>query len=116
MSKIIGIDYGAKRVGVAISDSTQLIATGLATIPSSSILIFLQQLVEKEEIGCIVIGDPRNLDGSFTDATVLVNTFIQKLAHHFPKIRLEKMDERFTSKIAKQAILVAGIKKMRRKF
>ena len=115
MSRVLGLDYGTKRVGVAISDPSQVIATGLKTVSNSDIFIFLDDVIKKMDISCMVVGYPLNLDGSETDVAILVHKFLQKLAHRFPNIQLEKMDERFTSKIAKQAILLSGVKKMKRR-
>ena len=115
MAKAIGIDYGKKRIGIAISDSLQIIASALTTIDTSNIFTFLKDLSEKEEIDCFVIGEPKNLDGTPTDSTVITKEFVAKLSKKYPHISIKRIDERFTSKIAKQSILDAGIKKMKRR-
>ena len=115
MSKAIGIDYGKKRVGIAISDSLQIIASALTTIDTSDIFIFLDDLFKKQEIDCFVVGEPKNLDGTPTDSTVITKEFVAKLSKKYPHISIKRIDERFTSKIAKQSILDAGIKKMKRR-
>ena len=115
MAKAIGIDYGKKRVGIAISDSLQIIASALTTIDTPNIFTFLKDLLEKEEIDCFVIGEPKNLDGTPTDSTVITKEFVAKLSKKYPHISIKRIDERFTSKIAKQSILDAGIKKMKRR-
>ena len=115
MSKAIGIDYGKKRVGIAISDSLQIIASALTTIDTPNIFTFLKDLLEKEEIDCFVVGEPKNLDGTPTDSTVITKEFVAKLSKKYPQIPIKRIDERFTSKIAKQSILDAGIKKMKRR-
>ena len=115
MAKAIGIDYGKKRIGIAISDSLQIIAFALTTIDTPNIFTFLKDLLEKEEIDCFVVGEPKNLDGTPTDSTVITKEFVAKLSKKYPHISIKRIDERFTSKIAKQSILDAGIKKMKRR-
>ncbi len=115
MAKAIGIDYGKKRIGIAISDSLQIIASALTTIDTPNIFTFLKDLLEKEEIDCFVVGEPKNLDGTPTDSTVITKEFVAKLSKKYPHISIKRIDERFTSKIAKQSILDAGIKKMKRR-
>ena len=115
MAKALGIDYGKKRVGIAISDSLQIIASALTTIDTPNIFTFLKDLLEKEEIDCFVVGEPKNLDGTSTDSTVITKEFVAKLSKKYPHISIKRIDERFTSKIAKQSILDAGIKKMKRR-
>ena len=115
MAKALGIDYGKKRVGITISDSLQIIASALTTIDTPNIFTFLKDLLEKEEIDCFVVGEPKNLDGTPTDSTVITKEFVAKLSKKYPHISIKRIDERFTSKIAKQSILDAGIKKMKRR-
>ena len=115
MAKALGIDYGKKRVGIAISDSLQIIASALTTIDTPNIFTFLKDLLEKEEIDCFVVGEPKNLDGTPTDSTVITKEFVAKLSKKYPHISIKRIDERFTSKIAKQSILDAGLKKMKRR-
>ena len=115
MAKALGIDYGKKRVGIAISDSLQIIASALTTIDTPNIFTFLKDLLEKEEIDCFVVGEPKNLDGTPTDSTAITKEFVAKLSKKYPQIHIKRIDERFTSKIAKQSILDAGIKKMKRR-
>ena len=115
MAKTLGIDYGKKRVGIAISDSLQIIASALTTIDTPNIFTFLKDLLEKEEIDCFVVGEPKNLDGTPTDSTVITKEFVAKLSKKYPQIPIKRIDERFTSKIAKQSILDAGIKKIKRR-
>ena len=115
MAKALGIDYGKKRVGIAISDSLQIIASALTTIETKQFFLFLIELLQKEEIDRFVVGDPKNLDGTATDSTEMTEKFVEKLSKKHPQIPIERIDERFTSKIAKQSILDAGIKKMKRR-
>ena len=115
MSKIVSIDYGTKRVGVAISDSSRKIAFALDTIKNELIISYLQDLLTKEKISTIVVGSPKNLVNKDNDISKEVNSFINTLSQKFLHINIEKYDERFTSVIAKKIILSSGINKKKRK-
>ena len=115
MAKALGIDYGAKRVGVAISDSLQIIASSLTTIETKQFFLFLIELLQKEDIDRFVVGEPKNLDGTATDSTEMTENFVEKLSIKYPNIPIKRIDERFTSKIAKKIILDAGTKKSKRR-
>ena len=111
MGKALGIDYGTKRTGIAITDAMQIIASGLTTVATHNLDDFIADIVAKETIECFVLGDPKNLDGTATDSTSHVNGFIRRLKQQYPAIPIHQIDERFTSKIAKQSILASGVKK-----
>ena len=111
MGKALGIDFGTKRTGIAITDAMQIIATGLTTVSTNLLDDFISNLVQQESIVSFVVGDPKNLDGSNTDSTGHVNGFVKRLQKKYPSIPIHQIDERFTSKIAKQSILASGIKK-----
>ena len=111
MGKALGIDFGTKRTGIAITDALQIIATGLTTVSTNLLDDFISNLVQQESIVSFVVGDPKNLDGSNTDSTGHVNGFVKRLQKTYPSIPVHQIDERFTSKIAKQSILASGIKK-----
>ena len=115
MAKAVGIDYGTKRIGISISDSSQIIATSLCAIENKNIFSFLKDLLEKEEVDTIVIGEAKNLDTTETDSSKQIYQFVEKLKNQFPKILIKTIDERFTSKIAFQSIIDSGIKKKKRK-
>ena len=115
MARIISIDYGLKRTGIAVTDPFQIIATGLTTIESKQLIPFLKDYFNKESVEKIIIGMPKNWDETDTHATPLVNRAIKELKKHFPQIPLETVDERFTSKMAKDAMLEMGLKKMQRR-
>jgi len=115
MPRILCIDYGKKRTGIAVTDPLQIIATGLTTVDSPELISFLKKYFQQEEVELIVIGEPKNLDDSDTHATPLVNAIIKKLEKEFPKIPIKKVDERFTSKMAKQAMIEMGMKKKDRR-
>jgi putative Holliday junction resolvase len=115
VAKAVGIDYGTKRIGISISDSSQIIATSLCAIENKNIFSFLKELLEKEEVDTIVIGEAKNLDTTETDSSKQIYQFVEKLKNQFPKILIKTIDERFTSKIAFQSIIDSGIKKKKRK-
>jgi putative Holliday junction resolvase len=111
MGKALGIDYGTKRTGIAITDVIQIIASGLTTVSTHKLDDFIANLVISDDIECFVLGDPKNLDGSNTDSTGHVNGFVKRLQKTYPSIPVHQIDERFTSKIAKQSILASGVKR-----
>ena len=115
MPRIISIDYGAKRTGLAVTDPLQIIATGLTTVESKQLIPFLKDYFAKEEVELIIIGEPKNWDDTDTHATALVEKIIKQLQKNFPAIPIKKVDERYTSKMAKDAMLEMGLKKMQRR-
>tara|TARA_B100000767_G_C19594399_1_gene462834 strand:+ start:346 stop:762 length:417 start_codon:yes stop_codon:yes gene_type:complete len=115
VSKILAIDYGSKRVGVAITDSLKIIATGLSTVSTLNIYSFLEEIIQKEKISHIVVGLPKNLDNSNTDSTNEISVFINKLKQLYSNIVVDSIDERFTSSMAKKTILSSGVSKKRRR-
>lgn len=114
MARIICIDYGLKRTGLAVTDPFQIIATGLTTIESPKLISFLKEYFSKEEVELILIGEPKNLDDSDTHATPLVKKAMGKIKKEFPSIPLKTVDERYTSKMASQAMIDMGMKKKQR--
>jgi putative holliday junction resolvase len=115
MARLLCIDYGLKRTGVAVSDPLQIIATGLTTVNSSELISFLKNYFMKQEVELIIIGEPKNLDDSDTHATPLVKSIIAKLKKEFPQMPVKTVDERYTSKMAKQAMIDMGMKKKDRR-
>jgi putative Holliday junction resolvase len=115
LARILSIDYGFKRTGLAVTDPLQIIASGLATVESKQLIPYLKDYFQKEPVELIIIGEPKNLDDSDTHATPLVEAFIKELQKNFPQIPVKKVDERFTSKMAKDAMLDMGLKKMQRR-
>lgn len=111
MSRILCIDYGKKRTGIAVTDPLKIIATALTTVETSSLINFLKEYFTKEEVELVLIGEPKNLDDSDTHATPLVNQFIQKFKKEFPLMKIEKVDERYSSKLAVQSMIAMGMKK-----
>ncbi len=115
MSRILCIDYGLKRTGIAVTDPLQIIATGLTTVDSKELISFLKNYFQHEMVELIVIGEPKNLDDSDTHATPLVKEIIKKLQKEFPQLPIKTVDERYTSKMAKQAMIDMGMKKKDRR-
>lgn len=115
MPRILAIDYGLKRTGIAVTDPLQIIATGLTTIESPKLIPFLKDYFSKEEVELIIIGEPKNWDDSDTHATPLVKKAIARIQKEFPKMPLKTVDERYTSKMASQAMIEMGLKKMQRR-
>tara|TARA_B100000161_G_C33420041_1_gene355136 strand:+ start:108 stop:518 length:411 start_codon:yes stop_codon:yes gene_type:complete len=115
VKKAIGLDYGQKRVGVSISDSSQIIATGLTTVINQNIFHFLNNLFLEEEIDTIVVGYSKNLDGTDSDISTEIENFICKLNSNYPTKKIRTVDERFTSKIAFRSMIDSGVKKQKRR-
>lgn len=115
MARILSIDYGGKRTGIAVTDPLQIIATGLTTIASHELIPFLKNYFLKESVELIIIGLPKNLDDSPTHGTALAEAAIKRLKKEFPQMPLITVDERYTSKMAKDAMLEMGLKKKDRR-
>jgi putative holliday junction resolvase len=116
MARILAIDYGGKRTGLAVTDPLQIIATGLETIESKELIPYLKKYVAAEQVELIIIGLPKNWDESDTHGTPLVEAVIKKIQKEFPSIPLKTVDERYTSKMAKDAMLEMGMKKKDRRI
>jgi putative holliday junction resolvase len=115
MPRIICIDYGLKRTGLAVTDPLQIIATGLTTVESKQLIPFLTDYFSKEPVELIIIGEPKNWDDTATHATPLVEQCIKELTKNFPAIPIKTVDERFTSKMAKDSMIEMGLKKKDRR-
>jgi putative Holliday junction resolvase len=115
MARIMAIDYGLKRTGLAVTDPLQIIATGLTTVESPRLIPFLKDYFKSEPVELILIGEPRNWDDSDTHATPLVRAVMIKLKKEFPAIPLQPVDERNTSKMASRAMIDMGMKKKQRR-
>jgi len=111
MGRIVGIDYGKKRTGIAVSDPLKIIANGLTTVPSFKLIQFLQDYSKKERIDLFLIGEPRQMDYSPSENMERVLQFKEKLQKSIPEIPIQMVDERFTSVLAHRAVIEAGLKK-----
>ena len=115
MDRIIGIDYGRKRVGVAVSDPLRIFASALETVPSAKIIDYLKRYAEKEPVERFVVGYPMNLDNKPAAAAADVDIFLKQLKKNFPSIPVSLEDERFTSVLAHRAMIDGGVRKMDRR-
>ncbi len=115
MARILAIDYGGKRTGLAVTDPLKIIATGLETIESKELIPWLKNYLGKEDVELIIIGLPKNWDESDTHGTPLVEAAIKKIQKEFPAMPLKTVDERYTSRMAKDAMLEMGMKKKDRR-
>lgn len=114
MGRILSIDYGRKRTGLAVTDPLQIIANGLTTIPTHQLEQFLTDYVVREGVECIVVGMPRQMNGQMSESWQYIEPFLNRLRKIMPNMPIEMVDERFTSKLASQAILQSGVGKQRR--
>ena len=114
MARIIAIDYGQKRVGFAATDELRICANALDTVHVTQAFNYLKNYVEKEKVDVIVIGEPRKLDNTPSDSTRFIEPFVNRVKKAFPAIQIVRVDERFTSRIAFQTMIDAGLKKKER--
>jgi len=114
MGRILAIDYGQKRVGLAVTDEMQIIATGLTTVHVKDIWNYLADYIKKEDVECIVIGEPRNLMNQPSDSVRFIEPFVKGLRNKYPDMKIERFDERFTSKMAHDTMLAGGLSKSKR--
>ncbi|WP_458629208.1 Holliday junction resolvase RuvX [Winogradskyella sp. PC D3.3] len=115
MGRILAIDYGTKRTGLAVTDEMQIIASGLTTVETKTLLLYLKQYVAKESVEKIVVGLPKQMDNTASESEVYIQKFLVQLAKAIPHIPVERVDERFTSKMAFQTMIDSGLKKKQRK-
>jgi putative Holliday junction resolvase len=114
MGRILAIDFGTKRCGLAVTDPLQIIASGMATQRTHDMLPFLKEYFNKETVDCVVVGKPLQMDGSDSESAVHVEKFISLLSKNFPTMSIKRIDERLTSRMAQAAMLEMGLKKMDR--
>jgi len=115
MGRILAIDYGVKRTGLAVSDETQTFAFALDTVATHDLNEYLVKYISEHQIEAIVVGEPRRLNNLPTDATPHIDGFVRRLGKEFPSLNIYRIDERFTSSMAQQAIIDSGVKKKERK-
>ena len=114
MARILSIDYGQKWTGIAVTDDFQIIASGLTTIPSTDIIAFLKTYFSKENVETVIIGEPKQMNGLPSESTEIIEKFITQFHTEFPNMKMERVDERFTSKMAFQTMIDSGLKKKQR--
>lgn len=115
MARILCIDYGGKRTGLAVTDPFKIIASALTTVETKDLMDYLKKYFQQEQVELILIGDPKNWDDSDTHATPLVAAFVKRLAKEFPAMPVKKVDERYTSRMATMAMVEMGMKKKDRR-
>ena len=111
MGRIVAIDYGQKRTGIAVTDELKIIATGLTTVRTMDVLNFLQDYTRKNNVECFVVGEPKQMNNTASESAVYIEPFVRRLMTTFPEIPVKRMDERFTSLMATRTIREAGLKK-----
>lgn len=116
MSRVLAIDYGEKRTGIAVTDSLKIIASALTTVETTALWEFLQTYLMKEDVDTIVLGLPLRLNNELSAIEPKIQKLQRKIAHDFPQIKVERQDERFTSKLAVNAMIAGGMKKKDRKI
>ncbi|EAQ41867.1 MULTISPECIES: Holliday junction resolvase RuvX [unclassified Polaribacter] len=115
MGRILALDFGKVRTGIAVTDELQIIASGLKTVATNELLPFLKNYLKQEKVELILLGKPKQMDNSDSESEVLIKPFLEKLEKTFPKIPLKRVDERFTSKMAFQTMIDSGLKKKQRR-
>ncbi|RIV45325.1 Holliday junction resolvase RuvX [Flagellimonas pelagia] len=115
MARILALDYGKIRTGIAVTDELQLIASGLTTVETKELIPFLEKYLKEETVERFVVGQPKQMDNSPSESEELIQGFLEKLMAVFPAIPVERQDERFTSKMAFQSMLDSGVKKKKRR-
>lgn len=111
MGRILAIDYGTKRTGIAVTDPLKIIASGLTTVDTKELLVFLDKYFKDQQVECVVVGEPKTIMNIDSAIAPKINEFLKKFREKFPDMKVVRMDERFTSKIAQQTMLAGGLKK-----
>lgn len=114
MGRILAIDYGSKRVGIAVTDELQLIANPLTTIHTKDIFNFLHTYISHEPVDCFVVGEPRQMNNTPSQSVLFIDPFVKRLRKEFPDMKVERVDERFTSLMATNSIRESGVNRKRR--
>lgn len=114
MARILALDFGTKRTGIAVTDELQIIASGLTTVNTKELMSFLKDYLSKEAVELFLIGEPKQMDNTESESEKYIKPFIEKLQKEFPKIPIQRVDERFTSKMAVQTMIDSGLKKKQR--
>ncbi len=115
MGRILALDYGSKRTGVAITDELQIIASGLTTVSTSDLLDFLKKYFTSEIVELVLVGEPKQKDGTHSDIEEEIKKFLVKFSKAFPDLPVKRVDERYTSKMAFQSMIDSGLKKKQRR-
>mgnify|MGYP003330932627 CR=1 FL=1 len=111
MGRVLAVDYGTKRVGLAVTDPLQIIANPLDTLPSNDAPEFIRNYCDKEQVDLLLVGEPKRMNNEASNVETQIQSFINRLFKILPKLKIERIDERFTSKMAFQAMIDGGMKK-----
>ncbi len=114
MGRVLALDYGSKRTGIAITDELQLIASGLTTVATSTLMDFLKKYIASEKVDLVLVGEPKQKDGTHSNIEVEIQNFLKKFSEAFPDLDVKRVDERYTSKMAFQTMIDSGLKKKQR--
>ena len=114
MARIIALDYGVKRTGIAVTDDFQIIASGLATIPTKELIPYLENYFKIENVELVLVGEPKQMDNTASNNEVPIQEFLKKFQEKFPSMQMKRVDERFTSKMAVRTMIDSGLKKKKR--
>ena len=114
MGRLLAIDYGKKRCGIAVSDPMKIIANGLTTIATHELFDWLKNYMSKEEVDVLIIGEPKKVTGEYSETMKYIEPFVNRVRKNFPNLKIEMVDERFTTKLAFQAMIDGGVKKHNR--
>ncbi|MDO6598084.1 Holliday junction resolvase RuvX [Oceanihabitans sp. 2_MG-2023] len=115
MARILALDFGTKRTGIAVTDELQIIASGLTTIDTKELITFLKDYFSLEKVELILIGEPKQMNNEVSESEVAIQAFIKKFTIAFPEMPMQRVDERFTSKMAFQTMIDSGLSKKKRK-
>lgn len=115
MARILALDFGTKRTGIAVTDELQMIASGLTTVSTTTLVNFLKEYFENENVALVLVGQPTQKDGTPSDVETEIKKFLEEFAKEFPEMLVKRVDERYTSKIAFQTMIDSGLKKKQRR-
>ncbi|MCH4823557.1 Holliday junction resolvase RuvX [Gramella lutea] len=115
MARILALDYGTKRTGIAVTDELKMIASGLTTVQTPDLIKFLEDYFNNEKVERVLVGEPKQMDDSPSQSEVHIQEFLKEFSKRFPGMPLERVDERFTSKMAMQSMIDGGLKKKKRR-
>lgn len=115
MGRILALDFGLKRTGIAITDEMQIIASGLATVPTTELISYLENYFIKENVELVLVGEPKQMDNTASQSEVNIGEFLKKFSEKFPQMEVKRVDERFTSKMAVRTMIDSGLSKKKRK-
>ena len=114
MARIMALDYGMKRTGIAVTDEMQIIASGLATVPTAELIPYLEKYFNEENVELVLVGEPKQMDNTASQSEGAILEFLKKFQEKFPQMEMKRVDERFTSKMAVRTMIDSGLKKKKR--